>query len=618
MPSPEIAPKHAHRPKIPLKPKVQVASVTPKPLPQETEPTPGDLPPLPKEEKPTPSQVIAKPNTEENADKSSPVKPNVEQSSSVESNVERPSPVEPNAEQPSPVEPNAEQPLPVEPNVERPSPVEPNVEQPSPVEPNAEQSSPVESNVERSSPVEPNLEQSSPVEQNVKGTSPQAKVGSKNPTSKPRPPIASKPRKRPSSQISLEGGEDKGLQSPPPSKENVNVVMTTESLQEVPTTIEPELSHVPEATEKKKDNMSKKVEAPTMPSVVKNKPPPPTKAKPRKSSVPMESSTTEPHPESSRPKPIPKPRTRTVSGTSKGEEIENINKEENKSTPEDKEEMVAVATTEPPSKDLEELSEVGVAHSTIKQVAYENVVLNFKKDGHLTLSAPQEFLIKEEQPSTNNEITTLPSNDVTVIEEVKDDVIKSDDVIKTDDVINNMDDVPIADINNKPEEEQVISPPLSDMDYEIMSHDTIVTEGIMSPSEKSDYELMEMAPPTDNILYTDDNIYDVPKSSRKLLDETTLIINDTYDVPRSLSISPLDTSGRGTIPNGQHDSDCLIDDIFSPSAVKNTPTQNDSMHNESVMSTGSPVPSDYGIHGLPPERDAWGVSNLLYIALFSH
>ena len=151
------------------------------------------------------------------------------------------------------------------------------------------------------------------------------------------------------------------------------------------------------------------------------------------------------------------------------------------------------------------------------------------------------------------------------------------------------------------------SSPISDVEYEVMSRDAIITEGIMSPSsEKSDYELMEMGIPTDKIVPTDESIYDVPKSYKKLSNETTPAISDIYDVPRSLSTSPLDLSGGGAKANGQHDSNYVID----PSAIKNTPTQDDNMHDENVIPTGSPAPSDYSTHGPPPERDAWGVSYL--------
>ena len=447
-----------------------------------------------------------------------------------------------------------------------------------------------------------------------------------------------------------------------------------------------------------------------------DKPPPPRK--PRKPSLrdqtPQVENLVEPK-VTPRPKPTPRPRIRSPSAVviSKENEVksgidesvttvkvEEVNEttvkvEDSSKTVEDvnvtkvKEENV-IDQSPPPLEIIDEETvpiegvqqpvaivtkdESDVLNPTIKQVNYENVTVNFKEDGQLTLSAPpqdtttspQDIIPSQDIPVTLQDSTvpsldTVSSQDNTVLS--RDISVPSQDIpVPTQDIIVPsqdssttqilMDDISQEVSELTKQDPQTISPD-ADYQYETMISDIHFKEDtpsqdeeesgntLRSPnSEKSDYELMvtPLTPPSIRpTSHPDDDVYAVPSvtpSPSKLNSDDDSI----YKVPRPHSISP-DSSQIYNVPKIQHntvDTSQIYDVPKSPVQVENEtvinknrlsnefntppvlptkkttpPSDEDLSHRDSDVSSVSSVYSDVSRQGPPPERDAWGVSKYL-------
>ena len=440
-----------------------------------------------------------------------------------------------------------------------------------------------------------------------------------------------------------------------------------------------------------------------------NKPPPPRK--PRKPTLqdqtPQVENSVEPK-VTPRPKPTPRPRVRSPSAvviskknevksefdesvtTVKVEEVNETTVKVEDSVTKVKEENV-IDQSPPPLEIIGEETvpiegvqqpvaivtkdESDTLNPTIKQVNYENVTVNFKEDGQLTLSAPP-------QDTTTSPQDIIPSQDIPVT--LQDSTVPSLDTVSSQDntVLSQDIPVPTQDIPVPTQDVTVLSQDSSttqilmdyifqevseltkqdpqtissdaDYQYETMTSEIHLKEDTLSPdeeesgnslrspnSEKSDYELMvtPLTPPS--ITPTprpDDDVYAVPRvtpSPSKLNSDDDSI----YKVPRPHSISP-DSSQMYNVPKIQHntvDTSQIYDVPKSPVQVENEPVSNknrlsneyntppvlptkkttppsdeDLSHRDSVSS----VYSDVSRQGPPPERDAWGVSEYLIINTF--
>lgn len=433
-----------------------------------------------------------------------------------------------------------------------------------------------------------------------------------------------------------------------------------------------------------------------------DKPPPPRK--PRKPTLqdqtPQVENLVEPK-VTPRPKPTPRPRIRSPSAVviSKKNEVKNgidesvttVKVEEVNETTVKVEDSVTKVKEEnvidqslPPLENIDEEAvpiegvqrpvaivtkdESDALNPTIKQVNYENVTVNFKEDGQLTLSAPP-------QDTTTSPQDIIPSQDIPVMLQDSavpslDTVSSQDNTVLSQDISVPSQDIPVPtqditvpsqdssttqilidDISQEVSEltkqdPQTISPD-ADYPYETMISQIHLKENSLSQdeeeesgnslrspnSEKNDYELMvtPLTPPSITpTSHPDDDVYAVPRvtpSPSKLNSDDDSI----YKVPRPHSISP-DSSQIYNVPKIQHntvDTSQIYDVPKSPVQVENEPVINKNrLSNEyntpPVPPTNKTTPpsdedlshrdsdsvssiySDVSRQGPPPERDAWG------------
>jgi hypothetical protein len=222
--------------------------------------------------------------------------------------------------------------------------------------------------------------------------------------------------------------------------------------------------------------------------------------------------------------------------------------------------------------------DTGRNSTILKQVAYENVVLNIKDDGEVSLIAPQKY--RNEADLAGTTAVTLPTEDQTNIEE------KEELPLSTVDIGNNHIDI----------------------------IDTSVTPPIIPPTTEdntltTDIQVANGTPPIYDETTMDDSTYDVPRIFSPTKDDDGI-----YDVPRSLPSSPSidDIYDKPTVakeftPSEPHPP--TTPQKTAEEVEYDVPVIIGSMTSTDEGSAISPTYSSYT--GPPPERDPWGYAKIM-------
>ena len=240
----------------------------------------------------------------------------------------------------------------------------------------------------------------------------------------------------------------------------------------------------------------------------------------------------------------------------------------------------------------------GVDNPTVKKVNYENVTINVKQDGRLTLTAPtQDENVTEDQTDGQSSVPVEEEKGRGIEEEEEEDIPISVSPSKDETMPAQLQDTPTV---NKPHPQDPYSPPTT-----------------------------PPPPPPDSV----DSIYDVPKSTPSPgvalndIDTTTI-----YDVPSPQGISPVvpaattatesssssiydvpksppQTDDNLTTPTNTQARLSLIDSDYDMPMTFGVPPSNNT--SSSTLPTGQKEEEEEEetVQHLSPERDAWGVSN---------
>ena len=288
-----------------------------------------------------------------------------------------------------------------------------------------------------------------------------------------------------------------------------------------------------------------------------------------------------------------------------------------------------------PSTDTTDTEPKPEDNPTVKKVQYENVTLNVKQDGQLTLSAPEEChtpslqkkgekLIDEQpkvdQPMPKQEEGGAPNN------QPRDDTGGSPELKQAEDVGETKE-------GDQPDKATI----------DTVQYAQVEAKSKVPSSEKRPTQVPTNVQQQNNPTPIDENVYDVPQTSSPVLKISSEVddSDDTiYNIPRPQSGSPAqDTSSIYDVPssfsNKNSETSLTHSSLFDheydmPSVAtspinKTTPTPVNTT-NDGQPSTQKVEESKQTEQCRSPERDGWGVSHMTHhmisvtkqVIFFSH